>query len=317
MEQHGGYSMKVVSYLSTVPSKNNNPQKELLLKKFVEGVNRCGDTGILHSGVDIIEADVGMIQGWVHQDFRTSHLLLRKKIIETQQQKNKFTATADANLFLYQNKNNPHGYLRYSFNGIFPNTGIYCDNTPDPIRWQKIQNDTGIRLEDSKTKGAWIVIMLQRNGGWSMEGNDVQQWALQTIKKIRQYSDRPIIVRPHPGDKNAKVYLQPNKTVIKNLPNVKISPQGRSLEEDLQKAWAVVNYNSSAIVGPIIQGYHAFVTDPATSQCSEVAHHSFENIENPMQFDRQRWLERISMFHWKFSELEDGTCWRHMRNYCQ
>lgn len=317
MVQHGGYSMKVVSYLNSVPSKNNNPQKTELLKKFIDGVNRCGDTGLLHIGTDIVDADVGMIQGWVHQDFKTTHLSLRKRVIETQQLKSKHTATADANLFLFANKHNPHGYLRYSFNGIFPNTGIYCDNNVDPNRWLKIQQDTNIRLLDKKTKGSCIVIMLQRNGGWSMEGQDVQQWALQTIKKIRQYSDRPIVIRPHPGDKHAKVYLQPNKTMLKNLPNVKISPQGRSLEEDLHKAWAVVNHNSSAIVGPIIQGYHAFVTDPVTSQCAEVAHHNFEWLENPQEFNRQAWLERISMFHWKFSELEDGSCWRHMRQFVQ
>ena len=303
--------------MSSVPSKNNNPQKTALLQKFVQGVNAVGDTGILHNGIDIVDSDVGMIQGWVHQDFRTQHLALRNRVIEHQKLKNKFTATADANLFLYQNKNNPHGYLRYSFNGIFPNTGIYCDNVVDPIRWQKIQKDTGIRLLDKKQKGAWIVIMLQRNGGWSMEGQDVQQWALQTIKKIRQYSDRTIIIRPHPGDKHASQYLMPHKTILKNIPNIKISPQGRPLEEDLHKAWAVVNHNSSAIVGPIIQGYHAFVTDPITSQCADVAHTSFEWLENPNDFDRQSWLERISMFHWKFSELEDGSCWRHMRNYCQ
>jgi hypothetical protein len=309
--------MKVVSYLKTVPSKNNNPQKTILLEKFVEGVIRAGDKGVIHPGLDVIDSDVGMIQGWVHQDFRTTHLALRNRVIEQQKLKNKFTATADANLFLYSDKNNPHGYLRYSFNGIFPNTGIYCDDQINPLRWKQIQRDTGIELLDSKQRGAWIVIMLQRNGGWSMEGQDVQQWALQTIKKIRQYSDRTIIIRPHPGDKHANTYLQPHKTIIKNIPNVKISPQGRTLEEDLRKAWAVVNHNSSAIVGPIIQGYHAFITDPKTSQCAEVAHNSFEHIENPKEFDRQRWLERISMFHWKFSELEDGSCWRHMRNYCQ
>lgn len=309
--------MKVVSYLSSVPTKNNNPQKTELLHKFVQGVNAAGDTGIIHNGTNLVDCDVAMIQGWVHQDFKSTHLALRKLVIDTQKQKNRYVATADANLFLYQNSNNPHGYLRYSFNGIFPNTGIYCDNNVDPMRWAQIQKDTGIQLQDKKQKGAWIVLMLQRNGGWSMEGRDVQQWALQTIKKIRQYSDRLIIIRPHPGDKQANVYLQPNKTVIKNLPNVKISPQGRTLEEDLQKAWAVVNHNSSAIVGPIIQGYHAFVTDTVTSQCSDVAHNDFRWIENPQDFDRQRWLERISMFHWKFSELANGSCWRHMRNYCQ
>ncbi len=87
--------------------------------------------------------------------------------------------------------------------------------------------------------------------------------------------------------------------------------------EDLLKCWAVVNHNSSSIVGPIVKGYPAFVTDPERSQCAEVAHYGFEDIENPKEFDREKWLQRISMFHWKLSELRDGTCWRHMREFVQ
>jgi len=309
--------MKVVSYLKTVPAKNRNIQKELLLKKFIQGVNAVDDNGIIHNGIDLIDCDVAMIQGWVHQDKTSQHLILRDKLITTQKQSKKYVLTADANLFLYHNKLNPDGYLRYSFNGVFPQTGIYCDTNPIPSRWHQIQNDTGIQLQEYKKSGTCIVLMLQRNGGWSMNGRDVQEWALDTIRQIRKHSDRPIIIRPHPGDRQAKVYLQPHKTILKNLPNVKISPLDRPLEEDLEKAWAVINHNSSAVVGPIINGYHCFLTDPESSQCREVSNTNFANIETPNEFDRERWLHRISMMHWKFSELEDGSCWRHMRNYCQ
>ena len=62
-------------------------------------------------------------------------------------------------------------------------------------------------------------------------------------------------------------------------------------------------------------GYPAFITDPDKSQCVDVSHIGFSQIESPKKFDRQRWLERISMFHWKFTELEDGTAWKHMREF--
>ncbi len=309
--------MKIVSYLGTVPANNSNPQKPELLKKFVRGVNKIGDSGIVQNGSILQDCEVAVIQGWVYDDISSPHLKLRKQIIDTQIRQKKFVTCADANLFLYKNKKNPHGYLRYSFNGIFPNTGIYCDDIINERRWQQISSDNDIVLENYKTVGKNIVIMLQRNGGWSMSGLDVQDWALETIKKIRQYSDRPIVVRPHPGDKRASTYLHNKTTKLKNLSNVRINLSSTSLESDLTNAWAVVNHNSSAVVGPIIQGYHAFITDPNKSQCAEVANTDFSLIENPKQFDRQRWLERISMFHWKFSELEDGSCWRHMRNYCQ
>jgi hypothetical protein len=306
--------MKVVSYLKSVPARNANIEKELLLKKFVIGVNKTNDTGVLHTNHTLVNCDVAVIQGWVHTNTATSHLKLRSDIIKTQATANKYVVAADANLFLYNNKENPHGYLRYSFNDVFPTTGIYCDTIPDPTRWQQISMDTGIQLEDYKTNGMNIVLCCQRNGGWSMGTQTVTDWIINTVTTIRKHSSRRIIIRSHPGDKSANTYLRDVK--ITGLPNCKVTI-GTHLDSDLHKAWAVVNHNSSSIVGPLIQGYHGFITDPIKSQCNEVAETDFSKIENPSQFDRQQWLERISMCHWKFEDLESGKCWSHMRNYCQ
>jgi len=272
----------------------------------------------LHTDYSLVDADVGVIQGWQHQQGKSgAHLQLRQRVIDTQIQSNKYVCTADSNLFLYANKSNkPHHYLRYSFNGVFPDSGIYFDDAPDPKRWQQISKDLDIQLDPIKSKGKNIVICLQRNGGWSMGRIAVVDWATKTVNEIKKHTDRTIVLRPHPGDKKAvTTYLPQLAQRFKNDSQVKISSQTVSLEADLNKAWAVVNHNSSAIVGPVIQGYPAFITDPVKSQCVEVAHTDFGLIETPQEFDRQRWLERISMFHWKFSELENGTAWRHMRNY--
>ena len=310
--------MKVVSFEKVIPQKNTSQEKIGIIHNFIQGVQAAGDTGSINSTFDYETCDVAVIQGWQHERGKSApHLALRQKIIDTQAMHKKYTITGDSNLFLYANKSNhPHHYLRYSFNGIFPTTGIYCDNIVDPKRWQQISRDCDIKLEKYKRKGKNIVICLQRNGGWSMKGLDVQSWAIKTIGQIRLHTDRPIVLRPHPGDSKAMSYLGPRLSRLTNK-GVYISAQGTHLENDLAKAWAVVNHNSSSIVGPVIQGYHAFITDPTDSQCKEIADTDFSNIENPKHFDRQQWLERISMFHWKFSELQNGACWRHMRNYCQ
>lgn len=307
--------MKVISYLSVIPPKNNNQEKTDILTKFISGVNKVGDNGILHTGHQIQNCDVAVIQGWQHELGKTAqHLRLRKNIIDYQLAKKKFVCVADSNLFLYANNtNSPHHYLRYSFNGVFPNTGIYCDNTINPRRWDQISKDLNIKLEKRKTNGKHILICLQRNGGWSMGQNNVISWTKSVVDQIKKYSDRPIVVRTHPGDKLAAQYIDE----LKKINSVKVSNIGTALVQDLDNAWCVVNHNSSSIVGPIILGYSAFVTDPLKSQCAEVSHTDFSKIETPTEFDREQWLRRISMFHWKFSELEDGSCWQHMRNYCQ
>jgi hypothetical protein len=307
--------MKVVSYCNVVPAKNQSQEKIDILTKFIQGVIAAGDEGIIHSGYDLISCDVGMIQGWQHEVGKNApHLQLRQSVIDCKY--NTKVCTADANLFLYANKSNqPHHYLRYSFNGVFPNTGEYFDNAPDPKRWQQISRDTGIILNAPKNNGAHILVCAQRHGGWSMGKTNLDRWLIDTCNKIRIYSDRPIRIRLHPKDNQTNRRAGEIAKLIKNFRDVSISTNRDSIEKDLVNCWAVVNHNSSAIVGPIIQGYPAFITAPESSQCAEVAHSDFSLLETPQQFDRQRWLERVSMFHWKFSELVDGTAWRHMRNY--
>lgn len=300
----------VVGYLSGVPSPYKNPHKTEVIKRFVEGVNKTGDRGIAHQGNNLIPADVGFIQGWVHSGSpHTSHLQLRRKVSSNNQ--NKHTIIVDSNLFNYNvGKLHPMHYSRYSMDGVFPTTGNYFWDNPDPDRWKQISRDLNLSLKDWKPDGEYILLCTQRNGGWSMKGLDVVTWITQTVAKIRQYTDRPIVVRGHPGDKKAKLYLNIKKARWKLSTNERIV-------QDFSKAKAVVTYNSSPGVAAAIEGVPVFVTDPnpKISQACDVANTDLSLIENPKTFDRQAWVERISMCHWKFEELSSGAAWSHIRSY--
>ena len=310
--------LNVAAYIGGIPAKNKNPEKPLILENFIKGVELCGDTGLIHDGMHL-PTDVGVIQGWVHEESPNApHLLIRKRVIEGQKKIGKKVITADSNLFLYADTTNPHHYLRYSFNGVFPQTGNYCDDNPDPVRWQQISKDIGINLKPWKTSGDHILLCLQRNGGWSMQGLNNQDWAVQTVKRLRQYTDRKIILRVHPGDGKARFYLNPNNREYKLQgidKDVEISMNTRTFLQDIQNAHAVVVHNSSPAVGAAIEGVPVFLTDPASSQAREVAHTDLSQIETPQEFERQQWVERISMFHWNFEDLKSGKCWNHMRKY--
>jgi hypothetical protein len=310
--------MKVAAYLSCLPPSNKNQEKGEILTRFSQGVKAVGDNIILHTGNNLIDCDVALSVGWVHEASKGSaHLVLRKAIIDKQLAENKKILLADSNLFLYKNKSNPGHYLRYSFNGIFPNTGIYCDDMLDPARWTQLSRDLGITLKDYRTTGKHILLCLQRNGGWSMGGYDVIDWTSKTIAELRKHTDRDIVIRAHPGDKGSKEYLSPNNLMKKigTLKGVRLSKPEATLEDDLRNCWAVVNYNSSPTVGAAIEGYPIFVTDPSKSQCAEIANKNLADIENPTLPDRQNWVNRLAMFHWNFAEITNGKCWAHMRRY--
>jgi len=238
------------------------------------------------------------------------HLNLRKSAIDRQYKNGKRSLVVDSNLFLYVNKTNPLHYLRYSFDGVFPTTGFYFDKDIDPSRWAKISRDLNLNLKPWRTSGNHILLCLQRNGGWSMRGLDVIQWMNLTIASIRKYSNRPIIVRTHPGDKKIKSILKINHK------NVLLSTK-ENLVDDLRGAWATVVYNSSPSVASIIEGVPAFLTDtiPQHSQSFDVANTDISNIENPVMPDKQPWVERLAMCHWNFDELKSGEAWQFFKKY--
>jgi hypothetical protein len=312
--------MKAISYIATLPAKFLNNQhstseKFLTLQKYAEGVSAAGDVGILSTKMQYEPADVAVMLGWVHEHGKQApHLQFRQHIIEEQARRGGRTVIADSNLFLYADTNNPLHYLRYSFDGIFPNTGEYCDGDPDPARWATIQKEMGIRVRDWRGSGDHILLCLQRNGGWSMSGISVVDWAAKTILELRKYTDRLIVIRPHPGDKHAAQYIA-NFPPAGPLKNVVIEDPVVPLTRNLKYCWAAVAHNSSPTVGAALEGVPIFVTDPVRSQCRDIANTDLSQIENPGMPDRTAWLHRISQFHWSHADLTSGRCWQHMRRY--
>lgn len=299
----------VVAYLAGVPSPKKNPQKVEILTRFIYGVNLAGDRGIAHSGSNMLHADVGIIQGWVHEGSADSpHLLVRKHVAENKH--NRHTVIVDSNLFNYKDKNHPILYLRFSMDGVFPTTGNYFWKDVDPARWKQISRDLGLSLKDWRLQGNHILICTQRNGGWSMKGIPVLQWLDTVVREIKKYSDRPIIVRGHPGDRQVQQYLQDKPGLYKISKNLHIL-------DDFKNAWAVITYNSTPGVAASIEGIPAFITDPVpqTSQAYPVANYDLSQIENPDFKERQQWIERLSMCHWNLEEARNGQSWNHIKKY--
>jgi hypothetical protein len=306
------HNFTAVAYYGGIPPGNKNIEKPLILDNFCQGVNASGDTAIQHRAMTVLPCDVALIQGFVHEHGKNApHLLLRSQAIDLQKRNNKRSLIVDSNLFLYADPGNTRRYLRYSFDGVFPTTGFYFDKDVDPARWQKISRDLRIELKPWRTQGENILICLQRNGGWSMQGLSTVEWLNKTIEQIRVYSrKRHIVVRGHPGDKKT---LQ---SLIINHKNVSISKNDK-LVDDLRHAWATIVYNSSPSVASIIEGVPAFLTDPRpeNSQAHAVSNIGLERLEDPLLPDRQQWIEKLSMCHWSFDELRSGEAWRFFRQY--
>ena len=305
----------VASYLMGIPPGNTNLEKPAIINNFIKGVIACGDRGIVVNDYTPIESDVAVVQGFVHPGSKNMpHLNLRKNVFNKQVIENKRSIIVDSNLFLYADKGNSNKFLRYSYDGVFPNTGEYCNEFPDPTRWELIKKRLNIELQPWKKTGSYILICCQRDGGWSMTGQPLLPWVIKTITDIRKFSDRQIIIRFHPGDKNK---LKHKRSIARyRLKNVSVSHEENILQ-DFKNAHCVVNFNSSPAVAAAIEGVPTIVLDPKKSQAASVSHYKLSDIENLKEFDRELWIQKMAQMHWTLDELKDGTAWRHLRQWAK
>jgi hypothetical protein len=306
-------TLSVAAYLMGIPPGNTNPEKPQIIVNFIEGVWASGDKGTIVCDYNPIDTDVGVIQGFIHDKGKSApHLKLRQDVFNNQTRRGKRTIIVDSNLFLYADPGNSKKFLRYSYDGIFPSTGEYCNSTPNPARWELIKSQLGINLKPWKKNGKTILICCQRDGGWSMNNQPLMPWLIKTVNNIRKCTDMPITVRFHPNDKNT--VLHKRDLARYRLKDVMVSHVSNILE-DFQTATAVVNHNSSPGVVAAIEGIPVFLTDPNNSQARDVAHTNFSFLENPRDFDRELWIQRMAQMHWTLDEVKDGTAWQHLRKW--
>ena len=150
-------------------------------------------------------------------------------------------------------------------------------------------------------QGDHILIAMQRTDSEQWSGlPPADQWLTQTIARIREHSDRPIVVRPHPRQRLAPV---PGVT-IQQPQSLRGTYDEFDFRSSLGRAWAVVNENSGPGSQAVIDGVPAFVG--ADSMAVPVANTDFAHIEKPRMPERSAWLEQLCHTEWTLGEIATG-----------
>jgi hypothetical protein len=255
------------------------------------------------------KCNLAIIQGWSKPGSDTPHNMFRRYVIEKQKNHGGHILTVDGNIFNYLSKN---VYFRYSMGGIFANTGYYFDKEIDPNRWLNISKVTGCKLKPWRKTGDHILILMQKSSGWTMSGIDGLKWCTSTIKKIREYSDRDIVIRLHPTDNHLV------NGYISNLEKSRVTiSRNKSILEDLKNAWCSITYNSSPGAVSAIEGVPAFIMDPdwKKSPVADVGNYDVSMLESPYVIDREAWIQKIAMSHYSIQDIKDGILWKEVTKY--
>ena len=159
----------------------------------------------------------------------------------------------------------------------------------------------GLDLRPWRTQGGHVLIACQRGDSqqWTAKLTP-DLWLQQIIDRLRQHTQRPIRVRPHPRYRQ----VMPSDITVSHPRAITGTYDAFDFERDLAQAWAVVNYNSGPGVQATLAGIPAFVNHD--SLAAPVANLDLSAIECPQMPDRSQWLIDISHTEWTVPEFETG-----------
>lgn len=162
--------------------------------------------------------------------------------------------------------------------------------------------DRPIKLAIRRPRGQGSDILIAAQHRRSLQTCSIpsmEQWVMEKIRHIRDHSDRPIVIRPHPRD----------PLNLDRLPsNIRIDHpkrlSGTYDSFDWSDDWhAVVNHNSGPGVLAGIAGVRPVAH--ASSLAWPVAV-NIEDIESPYDLDRESWLIRIAHTEYTLDEISQG-----------
>jgi hypothetical protein len=166
----------------------------------------------------------------------------------------------------------------------------------DQLDWDRPKK-LGLSLKTPAKTKSHIVIASQHTKSEQTAGVDLNQWVRDQIQCLKNVTDRPIHVRPHP---RCRLDVAGLGVTIEQPAKIPGTYDSFDLTLDCH---AIVNYNS----GPGIQAAIAGVR-PVVDMSSLVYPVSvgFADIEQPYSTNRDLWLTQISHTEYTLNELEQG-----------
>ena len=145
-------------------------------------------------------------------------------------------------------------------------------------------------IESWKRNGRKILVAVPDDKPMKFYDIDLEQWIDDTVKEIKQHTDRPVEVR---------------RRAPERLDRIKMNTLREALEDDV---FALVTFNSVAAVESVFQGIPTFTLAPSNAD-SPVALQDLSKIEKPFYPDddlRYQWACHLAYGQFHVSELKSG-----------
>ena len=162
----------------------------------------------------------------------------------------------------------------------------------------------GLELKPWNTDGSKIVICTQHDKSeqW-VNMPAINQWVSNMVNAIRAYTDKEIIIRPHP---RCKI----------NIPGITVQAPKQipgtydDFDLEFDDVYAVVNWSSNPATQAVMAGIPVY-TGPS-SLAWDVSIKDLKNINDPKLHDRTQWLNNLAYTEWSVPEISQGIPIKHL-----
>jgi hypothetical protein len=215
--------------------------------------------------------------------------ILKHKIMKQCWQDSREFYYIDSGYFGNQpNPQNPNGWKLW--HRIVKNDLQHGNIVPRPSdRWDKLN----VTLHPRRY-GNRIIVAAPDEKPCKFYGVNYDTWVDETVAKIKQYTDRPVVVR---------------QRAPKRIDRTHSDPLAKVLADDVH---ALVTFNSAAAVESVVHGVPAFTLAP-TNAASPVASQDLSQIDSPYWADQDKihaWACHLAYGQFHVNELKDGTTYR-------
>jgi len=265
---------------------NQTDQHRLALKAMRTGVSKSEDCFIQY---DSKHEECDLAVTWGIHKLRLPCTETRKIIHDEQKLQGKRTMVIELG---YVNRDRYYSVGYDSQNGW----ADFRNKDMPPDRWSLL----GAELKEYRKNGDHILLCGQVPWDTSVQHVDYNQWCIDTIKTIKNSTNKPIVFRPHPLAHDA----------VGELPDVTVSNKA-SLKEDLDNCWAVVALNSNALVEAVIEGVPIFACNDGSM--AQGVSNNLVDLDNPRLHDREQWAYNLAYSQWTTREMKKGLTWEHLK----
>lgn len=165
--------------------------------------------------------------------------------------------------------------------------------------------------------GEFITIATQRQDSHQWFGMPpTDEWIKQCVKEINKYTDKPIVIRPHPRDKVTnwnKLADELTGTIYFDMPESTGVGDSVNFRDIMQRSWCVVNYSSGPALEAVLNGVHVYTG--SASFAYPLSIRDWKDIESPPRVDRTDWLDEYVHTEWWPQEISEGIPWNRLRPY--